>query len=172
MDQDRKFLDTFIIVIGALLAFTVAMYFLANSLARTYLDVDNSENPIAIEAVNNRLEPVGQVRTTNDPAPEPVKVSTAQAGDTQPAAEKAVDGKAVYEQACFACHGTGAAGAPKMGDASVWAPRIAKGEAKLYEHAIQGFTGETGVMPPKGGRADLSDAQVKAAVDYMLSQSK
>lgn len=172
MDQDRKFLDTFLIVIGALLAFTVAMYFLAGHLAQTYLDVDNSENPIAIRAVNDRLEPVGQVRTTNDPAPEPVKVATTQSGDTQPATTKDVDGKAVYEQACFACHGTGAAGAPKMGDAAAWAPRIGKGVETLYTHAIDGFTGETGVMPPKGGRADLSDAQVKAAVDYMLSQSK
>lgn len=172
MDQDRKFLDTFLIVIGALTAFTVAMYFLANSLARSYLDVDNSENPIAIQAVDNRLEPVGQVRTTNDPAPQPVKVATAQSGDSEPAASQDVDGEAVYQQACFACHGTGAAGAPKMGDAATWAPRIAKGTETLHKHAIEGFTGETGVMPPKGGRMDLSDAQVKAAVDYMLSQSK
>lgn len=172
MDQDRKFLDTFLIVIGALSAFTVAMYFLANSLAESYLDVDNSENPIAIRAVDHRLEPIGQVRTTDEPAPQPVKVATAQSGDTQPSTGQEVDGAAVYQQACFACHGTGAAGAPKMGDAAAWAPRIAKGTEMLYKHAIEGFTGETGIMPPKGGRADLSDAQVKAAVDYMLSQSK
>lgn len=169
MDQDRKFLDTFLIVIGALLAFTVAMYFLANMLAESNLDVDNSENPIAIAAVDHRLEPVGQVYTTDDPAPPPVE--TAAVAEDEPAAGP-VDGQAVYEQACFACHGTGAAGAPKIGDAAAWADRIAKGVETLHQHAIDGFSGETGIMPPKGGRVDLSDEQVKAAVDYMVSQSK
>jgi len=171
MDQDRKFLDTFIVVIGALLAFTVAMHFLAGYLAETYLDVDNSENPVAMRAVSDRLKPVGEVRTTNDPAPQPVK--TAAVGKTgQAQAEQQVDGKAVYEQACFACHGTGAAGAPKMGDAPAWSDRITKGVATLNQHALEGFQGDTGIMPPKGGRADLSDEQVKAAVKYMIDQSK
>lgn len=171
MDQDRKFLDTFIIVIGALLLFTVAMHFLANHLAETYLDTDNSENPIAQKAVTDRLEPVGKVYTTNDPAPQPVKVAattTKKAEDS----DKPVDGKTVYEQACFACHGTGAAGAPKFGDAAAWKDRIAKGLDTLHQHAIEGFTGQAGMMPPKGGRADLSDAEVKAAVDYMVDNSK
>ncbi|HEX7048200.1 MAG TPA: c-type cytochrome [Gammaproteobacteria bacterium] len=169
MNQDSKFLDTFLIVIGALLAFTVAMYFLANHLAESNLDVDHSESPIAIAAVDHRLEPVGQVYTTNDPAPRPVKVAVTAEPE---AAEGPVDGQAVYDQACFACHGTGAAGAPKMGDAAAWADRIAKGIEILHQHAIEGFSGETGIMPPKGGRTDLSDAQVKTAVDYMVSQSK
>jgi len=82
------------------------------------------------------------------------------------------DGKATFQQACFACHGTGAAGAPKMGDKAAWKDRIAKGADKLHEHAIKGFKGEKGFMPAKGGRADLSDDVVKAAVDYMVSQSK
>jgi cytochrome c5 len=82
------------------------------------------------------------------------------------------DGKATYDSVCFACHATGAAGAPKMGDKAAWAPRIAKGMDTLHTHAINGFQGNSGVMPAKGGRADLSDADVKAAVDYMVSQSK
>lgn len=169
MDQDRKFLDTFIIVIGALLAFTVAMHFLANHLADTYLDTDNSENPISIAATNDRLAPVGEVRTTNDPMPQPEEMASATGAEET---SGPADGKAVYEQACFACHGTGAAGAPKMGDANAWLDRIAKGVETLHKHALEGFTGTTGIMPPKGGRADLSDEQVKAAVDYMISQSK
>lgn len=172
MDQDRKFLDTFIVVIGALMAFTVAMHFLAGYLAETYLDVDNSENPVAMKAVSDRLKPVGEVRTTDDPAPQPAQPAAGAAADTQAQAEGPADGQAVYQQACFACHGTGAAGAPKMGDAAAWSQRIAKGIETLHRHSIEGFQGDAGIMPPKGGRADLSDEQVKAAVDYMVDQSK
>lgn len=74
------------------------------------------------------------------------------------------DGEATYNQACMACHMTGAAGAPKRGDADAWAPRLEKGIDTLYEHSINGFQ----AMPPKGGQVSLSDDEVKAAVDYML----
>lgn len=82
------------------------------------------------------------------------------------------DGKATYEQACGACHAAGVAGAPKFGDAAAWKDRIAQGNDTLYEHAIKGFTGKGGVMPPKGGFANLSDDEVKAAVDYMVENAK
>lgn len=78
------------------------------------------------------------------------------------------DSKGIYQQACFACHGTGAAGAPKLGDKANWAPRIKQGMATLEEHAIKGFK----AMPAKGGRMDLSDADIKAVVAYMVDQSK
>lgn len=77
-------------------------------------------------------------------------------------------GQATYQKACFACHNTGAAGSPKLGDKAAWADRIKKGTATLEEHAIKGFK----AMPPKGGRADLSDADVKAAVAYMIKNSQ
>ena len=85
---------------------------------------------------------------------------------------QAADGQKTYQQACFACHGTGAAGAPKIGDKGAWKDRVAQGNDTLYEHALKGFKGKTGFMPAKGGRADLADDAVKAAVDYMVSQSK
>lgn len=78
---------------------------------------------------------------------------------------QAAEGQKVYQQACFACHATGAAGAPKL-EKSAWTDRLAKGKDTLYNHAINGFN----AMPAKGGRADLSDADVKAAVDYMVSE--
>lgn len=81
-------------------------------------------------------------------------------------------GEKTYKTACFACHGTGAAGSPKFGDKAAWQDRIAQGKDTLYEHAIKGFKGKTGVMPPKGGRTDFSDADVKAAVDYIVSSVK
>ena len=82
------------------------------------------------------------------------------------------NGQKTYQAACFACHGTGAAGAPKTGDKAAWADRIKAGNATLYEHAIKGYKGSKGFMPAKGGRADLSDDAVKAAVDHMVAQSK
>jgi cytochrome c5 len=81
-------------------------------------------------------------------------------------------GKKVYEGTCFACHATGVAGSPKVGDKAEWKGRIAQGMGTLEKHAIHGFQGKKGVMPPKGGRTDLSDADVKAAIAYMVSQSK
>lgn len=85
-----------------------------------------------------------------------------------PAAAAAVDGKAVYDKVCMACHATGVAGAPKAGDKAGWAPRIKQGMDALYAAVVKG----KGAMPPKGGGADLSDAQIKAAVDYLVGQSK
>jgi len=81
-------------------------------------------------------------------------------------------GEQTFNTVCFACHKTGAAGAPKVGDKAAWAPRIAQGMATLEKHALNGFTGKSGTMPAKGGRTDLSDADVKAAIKYMVSQSK
>jgi len=81
-------------------------------------------------------------------------------------------GKSTYEGACKVCHGSGLTGSPKMGDSDAWAPRIKQGMAVMVEHAIKGFSGETGVMPPKGGRVDLSDKQVEEAVAYMVESSQ
>lgn len=80
----------------------------------------------------------------------------------------ASDGAAVFDKTCKMCHGTGMMGAPKIGDKAAWAPRIAQGEATLVEHAIKGFKG----MPAKGGKASLSDDDVKAAVAHMVEASK
>jgi len=78
------------------------------------------------------------------------------------------NGKAVYDETCHVCHATGLAGSPKYGDKAAWAPRIATGIEALHKAAINGLN----AMPPRGGNASLSDAQVKAAVDYMVSAAK
>jgi cytochrome c5 len=77
-------------------------------------------------------------------------------------------GKEVFEATCAACHATGAAGAPKLGDKAAWGPRIGTGAAALQASALKG----KGVMPPKGGNAGLSDADVISAVEYMVAQAK
>jgi len=80
----------------------------------------------------------------------------------------AANGKGVYDATCAACHASGAAGAPKLGDKAAWAPRLAAGAAAMNASALKG----KGVMPAKGGNSGLSDADVTAAVEYMVSQAK
>src|SRR5947207_3741029 len=83
----------------------------------------------------------------------------------------ALAGDAVYGQVCKTCHDAGLAGAPKIGDKAAWGPRIAQNQSTLTQHAIAGFQGKTGVMPPKGGNADLTDTEVGRAVVYMANQA-
>ncbi|MBE7942698.1 cytochrome c5 family protein, partial [Ramlibacter aquaticus] len=97
--------------------------------------------------------------------------ATSTSGTATASAGGSADGQGVYSRTCVACHGAGVAGAPKFGDKAAWAPRIAQGKDTLYQHAINGYTGKNGVMPPKGGNTALSDAEVKAAVDYMVGQA-
>lgn len=98
-----------------------------------------------------------------------VIVSTAIiAGSLLIASQAFAGGKEVYESTCAACHATGAAGAPKVGDKAAWAPRLATGPAAMHTSALKG----KGVMPPKGGNAGLSDADVIAAADFMIGQAK
>ncbi len=94
------------------------------------------------------------------------------AATAAPAVADAGKGKATYDAVCFVCHTPGAAGAPKFGDKAAWAPRIEKGIEVLHGSALNGFMGSAGMMPPKGGRPDLADEDVKAAVDYMVGAAK
>ena len=139
-------------------------------------------------------DPAPPPMATTEPAPAP---TTAATGGTTPAAPEAVFGgtatpaapaasasaggmapvsdtalgKGVYDKACALCHAAGVAGAPKLGDKTDWTPRIAQGKDTLYKHAIEGYQGTKGMMPAKGGNSTLSDADVKASVDYMASQA-
>jgi len=139
--------------------------------------------------VLERIQPVGYAQPSGAPesaaaAPAPAPVPTAEPAPAPvataepapvPAAEAgatAVDGQAVFGKACIVCHGAGVASAPKLGDAAAWAPRIAQGKDTLLTHALNGFQGSSGMMPPKGGFTNLSDDEVSAAIDYMVSQSQ
>jgi cytochrome c5 len=79
-------------------------------------------------------------------------------------------GRSIYKQACATCHEEGIAGAPKMGDKEAWKPSLAKGMDELVRNSINGFQGNRGVMPPKGGAKSLTDAEVAAAVAWMVQQ--
>lgn len=116
--------------------------------------------------VAERIKPVGQVVVAAaETQKEPVKIAAA-------ASPPGRDGQQIYQAACVACHGAGIAGAPKLDDKGQWAKRIAKGLDTLYANAINGVQGSAGVMPAKGGNAALSNAEVKAAVDYIVAHSK
>ncbi|HMM76644.1 MAG TPA: c-type cytochrome [Gammaproteobacteria bacterium] len=100
----------------------------------------------------------------------PPTAPAAPAGDSV-AAAGAVDGQKVYNNVCALCHAAGVAGAPMPGNKDDWGPRIAQGKDTLYKHALEGFTGQKGMMPARGGNASLTDEEVKAAVDFMVQKS-
>jgi cytochrome c5 len=139
-----------------------------------------TEPPASSEAVgtqastDQRIAPVAQASAAAPAAASAsTPATTAAASAAAPAAGATVAdaGKKVYESTCIACHGAGVAGAPKFGDKADWAPIIAQGMPTLYDRALHGYTGKRGMMPPKGG-STASDADVKAAVDYMVAAAK
>ena len=99
------------------------------------------------------------------PAAKPAATAPAK---PMPVADTSGKGESIYKQSCAVCHAAGVAGAPKLTDKAAWAPRIAKGMEAMYASSIKG----KGAMPAKGGNPSLADADVKAAVDYMVSQAK
>jgi len=107
------------------------------------------------QTVEDRIRPVGQVRIAGQGVEEE---------PAAPAVERT--GKEVVDQACAACHATGAAGAPKIGDKALWAPRLDQGFDTLASHAINGFKG----MPARGGNPTLTDTEVQRAVAYLVEQ--
>ena len=116
-----------------------------------------------------RLAAIGQINTAQAQS---TSTPTQVAATETAATETTVDGRKVYQASCVACHGAGIAGAPMVGNAAAWMSRIEAGADSLYTNAINGFQGSSGVMPGKGGNSALSDDEVKAAVDYMVSQSQ
>jgi cytochrome c5 len=114
-------------------------------------------------AIEERIKPAGQSCLEGDSACGGAAVATAAASGPR-------SGEEVYNSACMACHGTGAGGAPKVGDTVVWADRIAKGMDVLYESGVNGIPGTA--MMVKGGCMDCSDEEFNAAVDYMVAGSQ
>jgi cytochrome c5 len=167
------------IVVGAF-ALIVGIILLAQFAVNAYGGRSLKNDPsMSAENVAKRIAPVAKVEIDpNAPAPAPAAAAPAGAPAQvaavipPPALGKAAAaggaGKDIFDKTCSACHATGVAGAPKVGDKAAWAPRIAQGLGVLHTHALQG----KGAMPPKGGNTALPDADVNAAVDYMVAASK
>ena len=113
------------------------------------------------DEIRARIQPVGEVCLQGDECGEAAAASeTASSGPRS--------GSEVYDSVCMACHTTGAAGAPVIGDAGAWAPRIDQGMDTLINHAINGFN----AMPAKGGCANCSDEEIEAALEHIVAESK
>ena len=166
-EHDRKFFDTFMLVLGILIFIAVGLYVLSRMIAARTQEQHVLIDPAMKAAVAERIAPVAKVAISGK---DNSALAPAQPAAAAPAAD--LGGEEVYNMACVACHGAGVAGAPKMGDKGAWAARIAQGMDTLNEHAIKGFQGQTGFMPAKGGRTDLSDKSIINAVEHMVAGSK
>ncbi|HEY0683399.1 MAG TPA: c-type cytochrome [Steroidobacter sp.] len=165
--HDKKFFDTFMLVLGILIGIAVVLYVLARIVAANTQEKHVVTDPANQAVVAERIAPVAKVAIAGQ---DNSALAPVQAAAAAPAED--LGGEQVFNMACMACHGAGVAGAPKMGDKAAWGPRIAKGAETLHKHAIEGFQGSAGFMPPKGGRADLSDKSIVNAVDFMVAGSK
>jgi len=164
--HDKHFFDTFMLVLGILVAVAFALYFGASAISSRTQEVEALADPLLQTAVAERIAPVGKVAISGEDN------SAVEEKVAAPVALKDVPGEEVFNTTCVACHGTGLAGAPKVGDKAAWGPRIAQGSDTLHKHAIEGYTGKTGTMPAKGGMTSVTDASIMAAVDYMVSKAK
>jgi cytochrome c5 len=169
---DRKFLDWFMRAVGILAGFTVGMVFLVSYVASGAGPEPNRDDPEYRRQVDGRIAPLAKVAIAGRDN-SALKTGAAAQVLPSPAGSAAVlPGEQVYATTCIACHGAGVAGAPKFGDKEAWAPRLGQGLAVLRKHALEGFQGKAGVMPPKGGRTDLADQSIFNAVDYIASAAK
>ena len=168
-EKDKAFFRNFSLIVGAL-----AVMMIIFITAARIVGVDETANAKhKAAAVANLTAPMGEVTITGEEGK-----AAGTGGTTAPATPAATaaagpDGKTVFDGLCTSCHSVPGIGAPVFGNKDDWAPRIAQGKETLYNHALNGFTGPSGfMMPAKGGNPALSDAEVKAAVDYMVSNSQ
>lgn len=168
--HDTHFFNNFSIVIGGLIVIALMIFALARSVASKTQEPSMYSDPKYVATVTDRIKPFVRVAVAG--ADNSAMKIEGPAHATNVALATPKDGPALYEAVCKTCHGTGLMGAPKFGDHLAWGPRIAEGKATLYQHALKGFTGKVGVMPAKGGRADLSDALIESGVDYMVSKGQ
>lgn len=170
--SDQGFLRQFSLLIAGLCVLTLVLIFTALTI---YEHEPQETDPNAAQQVAARIAPAGDVYAGNTgrAAMEAAQAAAAKAAAAQVAYGGTTDGKTIYDNLCTSCHTAGINGAPKLGSKAMWAPRIAEGIDTLVQHAINGYHGPDGnTMPAKGGNPALTDAQVKAAVTWIVSQAK
>ena len=162
--SDRSFLDVFTLVVGILIGAAVGIGILAVNIASDMREA--STDAAMTEQILARIEPIGRVVLDGEASDE---VAAPAVVTPEPVAAK-MTGPQVYNVACQACHAQGVGGAPVLGVADQWGTRVAQGREILNRHVLEGYQGEAGYMPPKGGRLDLSDEEILAALDFMLEE--
>ncbi len=157
-DQDSIFFRNFSLLLGGLVLLTIILAVI--SYIRNSTISEGKEQAIDRSLIAQEIAPVAKVNTGGEIVAEVAKT------EEKPAAafDGSTDGKMIFDNVCAACHATGAAGAPKL-EASEWTDRMAIGIDGLIKSAIDG----KGAMPPRGGRPDLNDEQIKASVEFMTS---
>lgn len=155
--EDKVFFGNFIGVLSVLVVIAVVFFFLADTVTDDLGPSQEKDAMVQAKTAEN-IQPVGQVNIGTAPP-------AASAAPVVAAGPRS--GEDVFNAHCAACHDTGVAGAPKVGDSAAWAPRAAQGIDTLLSHAINGLN----AMPPKGTCAACSDDELKGAIEYMLSKS-
>ena len=165
-NYDLDFLKKFSLVLLFLAVITGGLVWLAAWLHRA---VPPQPSETAVMAQLERIAPIADVYAGATGAA--AQVAAAAAAEAQAASQVAyggtLDGSVIYDSLCAGCHAAGVAGSPTLTQAD-WATRLPQGRDTLYRHAIEGYTGNTGFMPARGGNPALTDEQVIASVDYML----
>jgi cytochrome c5 len=170
--SDRSFLHQFSLLIAGLGVLTLVLIFTAWTI---YEHEPKESDPNAAKQLSASLAPNGAAYAgdTGRAAMEAAQAAAAKAAASQVAYGGTTDGKTIYDNLCHACHTAGVAGAPVLGNKAMWGPRIAEGLDTLIKHATDGYHGPDGnFMPAKGGNPALTDAQVKAAVTWIVDQAK
>lgn len=157
-------------VLGVLVGVTVVLLFFAHYVHSLHPVDPDTRAEARVEA---RIRPVGGVYAgeTGAAAIAAAAEAAAKLAQSQVAYDGTLDGSVIFGQLCGACHTNGAGGAPTL-DKAHWGPRLAKGTETLVKHAIEGFQGEAGLMPARGGNPSLSDAQVESTVKWMIDNIK
>jgi len=158
--EDRTVVTTITRVLGVLVVIAVIFYFLADMVTSDLGDSEEANERMQAKIEEN-ISPVGKVNIGSVPA------ASGAAAAPAAAAAGPRSGAQVYNATCMACHSTGVAGAPKVGDKAAWGPRAAKGIDGLLASATHGLN----AMPPRGTCADCSDDELKGAIEHMLSQT-
>ena len=165
-NYDLDFLKKFSLVLGFLVLVALGLILFANYLHGT---LPREVDPSVTARTEARIAPIGQVYAgaTGAAAQAAAAAAALEAAASQVAYGGTLDGATIYQNLCGGCHTAGVAGAPKLVSAE-WTARIAQGMDVLHTHAIEGYQGDAGIMPPKGGNPALTDEQVVATVDWMV----
>ena len=154
-----RFILLIVVIAISILVFELVSYFggglIKGQVKRTTSKFNQQDNTVPVFVLTQKEEQPDNIEIQESISP-PVMA--------------ALSGEEVYNTACIACHMTGAGGAPLLGDFDAWETRLAQGKPLLVQRAVEGYIGEMGIMPAKGGRLDLSDEEVENAVTYMLDQ--